>query len=143
MLKDVVYIFIVTYYVFVYKKRFSYVFFISFFGNIVRFSQLTTCRPHPLKSVQIGFLIKKVSQCSKTKDKTIFRFLAFEIWSILYSKFLESSKYLTKITVRKTQKKSYLSQKMRNVLKPMKYKFSKYHRSNFACDQIKMRFMRF
>jgi len=46
-------------------------------------SQLTTCRhpPPPLKSGKIGFLVQKVSQCSETNEKSIFRFLVFEILS--------------------------------------------------------------
>ena len=39
---------------------------------------------------QIGFLVQVVTQCSETNGKTIFRFLVFEIWSILYSRLLET-----------------------------------------------------
>ena len=47
----------------------------------------------PLKSDHIGIID---AQCAQTNEKSIFpflRFLIFEIWLILYSKFIESSKY--------------------------------------------------
>ena len=63
--------------------------------NVFFFFYLTTVRAStPLRpsfrSGQIGFLVQKVVQCSETNLKPILRFLVFEIWSILYSKFLEN-----------------------------------------------------
>jgi len=67
-------------------------------------SQLTTCRhpPPPLKSGKIGFLVQKVAQCSETDEKSIFRFLVFEI---------RSFKILRIVWL------FFLSQKIQNVLK--------------------------
>ena len=52
----------------------------------------TLSAPPPLllKSGQIGFLVQKNAQCSETNEKTILRFSVYEIWLILYSKFLEN-----------------------------------------------------
>jgi len=61
----------------------------AFLGSVLINDMQTT--PHPLlKTGQIGFLFQKVAQCSETYEEIIFRFLVFQIWSILYSKFLES-----------------------------------------------------
>ena len=46
--------------------------------------------PAPPKSGGIGVLVQKDAQCSKTYEKTIFRSLVSEIWSILYLKYLEN-----------------------------------------------------
>ena len=43
----------------------------------------------PSKVTELGFLVLKVAQCCETYEKTIFRFSVFEIWVILYSKYLE------------------------------------------------------
>ena len=49
--------------------------------------------PHPdtaLPPLKVGHVEIKDAQCDKTQEKTIFRFLIFKIWSILYPKFLEN-----------------------------------------------------
>ena len=51
---------------------------------------MQTPLPPPLKSNQIGFLLQKVAQYSEPHEKTIFRFLVFVFWSIVYSKYLEN-----------------------------------------------------
>ena len=74
---------------------------------------MQTATPLPLKSIQIGFSVQKHAQCSETYENTIFRFLRFlvyEIWLILYSKYLEN---VTKNT--KNRQIKFLSRKMRNV----------------------------
>ena len=50
-------------------------------------SQLMICRPPLLKSGHIGI---KDAQCADMNKNTVFRFLIYEIWSILCSKFSEN-----------------------------------------------------
>ena len=40
--------------------------------------------PPPKKKSRLFFLVQKVAQCSVTNEESIYRFLVFEIWSILY-----------------------------------------------------------
>ena len=83
-------------------------------------SQLTTCTPPPPGRNE--FLIQKVAQSFKTNEKSIFRFLVIKIWSILCSKFSESSNYFHQ---NKWPKMSnlILFQKIGNVLKRTQNQF--------------------
>ena len=51
--------------------------------------KLTKISPHMTKS---GHICMKDAHLAETNEISIFRFLFFKLWSILYSKFTESSK---------------------------------------------------
>ena len=66
----------------------------SFLHRIVHWKVLPIT-PH--ESGQIGFLVQKDEKCSEKYEKIIWRFLFFEKWSILYTKFFVNLvKYVTK-----------------------------------------------
>ena len=44
--------------------------------------------PPPLKKSRFHFSVKNDTQCSETNEKSLIRFLVYEIWSILYSTFV-------------------------------------------------------
>ena len=54
------------------------------------FSQLRIYRPPPLRN---GPILIEDTQCSETKEKSILRFLIFELRSNLYSKFVEMDQF--------------------------------------------------
>ena len=81
-------------------------------------SQLTKYRRPPLKWQNLCFWFKKMLNVLKRIKKQFSDFFVFEIWLVLYSKYLEIPKYHQKWPI------FILSQKMRTVLKLMQNKSS-------------------
>ena len=51
------------------------------------------CRRPKKKSFKSGQIYMKDAECAKMNEKSIFRYLFFELWSFLYSKYGKFSIY--------------------------------------------------
>ena len=90
--------------------------------------------PSPLRNCHICM---KGAQCADANEKFIFqllRVLFFEIWSILYSKFTESSEYFD--LNNRPKMSFFLFQKMRNLLKGLLFAITNFRFLRFLVLQI-------